>query len=272
MASMLAPAPRRPIGCLVGAAAIALAGACGASTSAPGAPGAARCELPEPVVVARDGAAVLERFDLADGPGWYADVLPAAPAYAAYRRAIVAAGADRPDPAQIETSTDEVVWAPERVNRALALGGSAGVVRPARCLDAALFARQHTRHDQLTHPTEFIAVALRRGDTLRVYFGGSDTLFPPPSVYGLDQAARDRADGWAQVFLLHNHTLQHTPDGQLVLGVPAPSTNDVHLFRGVDGFAAAWVTNGLYTVEIAAHHLPRYRGAGGPAPASSPVP
>jgi hypothetical protein len=225
-----------------------------------------RCELPAPEVVVRDGSAILVRWDLPDDARWSAESLPDDPRYAAYREAIREAAADLPRPIADEpaATTDEEreVWRREHANAELVFAGDAGQVRRVRCLDAALFAYQHARHDQLDHPTEFLAAILRRPGQLRVYLGASDVMFPPKSVYGLDQARRDVADGWQFAAHLHNHTLQRRA-GKPALGVPAPSTNDVELLRGVAselGLQSVWVTNGLYTSEIPAAALARYHG------------
>src|SRR5688572_486333 len=49
---------------------------------------AARCELPEPTVVRRDGTAMLQTWDLPADPVWFSATLPEAPGYNAYRVAI----------------------------------------------------------------------------------------------------------------------------------------------------------------------------------------
>lgn len=97
---------------------------------------------------------------------------------------------------------------------------------------------------------------------MRIYFGAGDELFPPKSVYGFDQVERDVADGWDYAVALHNHTFQDA-EGWMRLGVPAPSISDIQLLNGLVerlGLDAAWVTNGIYTVEIPAADLGRYLG------------
>ena len=142
--------------------------------------------------------------------------------------------------------------------------GGAGRVRRIQCLDAAVFAYQHARHDQLVQPTELIVMVLRKTIAdramLRIYFGASDVMFPPKSVYGLDHARRDVADGWQLAVHLHNHTIQQRA-GRPALGTPCPSTSDVGLLRGVAadlGLASVWVTNGMYTAEVPAGALARF--------------
>jgi hypothetical protein len=233
-----------------------------------------RCALPPaPTVVARDGTAVLQYWDIADEPLWFSPVIPDDARYLAYRKAIRAAGAAlvRPiaDPPATTTPAEVEMWRRENLNADVAYSGTAGTVRPVHCLDAALFAYQHARHDELVKPTEFIAHVLRKTvagrPTLRIYFGAGDEMFPPKAVYGFDQVKHDVADGWRFVVTLHDHTITKRGD-RPALGPPVPSTNDVHLLRNITEDVAldsVWVTNGYFTIEIPIAALVRYHG---PAP------
>jgi hypothetical protein len=96
---------------------------------------------------------------------------------------------------------------------------------------------------------------------LRIYFGAGDTMFPPKTVYGLDEAKADIAKDWRLAVHLHNHTIQKRA-GRHALGSPAPSTSDVGLLRGVTeelGLETVWVTNGMFTGVVPAGELARYR-------------
>ena len=249
---------------------VALLSACAsvpAARPAPVDPIDPRCRLPAPTILRRDGSAVLARWDVPDDPRWSAPVIPDDPRYLAYRRAIRDAGADlaRPiaDAQRADTEELRELWRREHANADLVYGGT-GRVRRIHCLDAAVFAYQHARHDQLVQPTELLAMVLRKSvggrGMLRIYFGASDVLFPPKSVYGLDHAARDVADGWRLAVHLHNHTIVKR-GGRPALGTPAPSTSDVGLLRNVAadlGLASVWVTNGIYTAEVPAAALARF--------------
>jgi hypothetical protein len=104
-----------------------------------------------------------------------------------------------------------------------------------------LYNRTHGESDP-----EFVAHILRRDDRLKVYFGASDLMFPPGNFYGLEETAAEVAAGWRYWVVLHNHTVR-TLDGKPALGMPAPSTSDVQLFRGLVqnlGLREVWVTNG----------------------------
>lgn len=224
-----------------------------------------RCELPAPTTVRRDGNSVWEMWDLpATGP-WLGSDLPQAPGYVGYRAAIRSAGGDVPqpvaDPPKPKDAAERELWRREDLNAALMYDGT-GEVRPVRCLDAALFARQDARYSQLTRPTEFVAHLLRRGDSLRVYFGATDQMFPPREFQGSSDVARDVAAGWQYWVILHNHTVR-THSGKPALGLPAPSTSDVEFFNALAqrlGLREAWITNGMYTGVVAAERLERFSG------------
>ena len=246
----------------------ALAIACGGTPAGPRRSGPdpvdPRCALPEPAVIEQDGNAVLLRWDLPFEPFWFEAGVPDDPTYLAYRRAIREAGADLAQPIADEplatTEAERELWRRERENAALTYGG-AGRVRRIGCLEAALFAHQHARYDELVQPTELVATVLRRDAMMRIYFGASDAMFPPKAVYGLDEARADVANGWRLIIHLHNHTLQKRA-GKPALGAPSPSTSDVELLRGLAEelhLERVWVTNGMFTGEVPASALGRYR-------------
>ena len=238
-----------------------------------------RCALGvEPRELRRDGNAVLLVWELAWQDVFAEPVLPPSEALAAYRQGIVEAGAALrepvADPPVMDTDELREIWRREFHNRDMAYSGDFGTLRPMQCLEALFFAYQTNRFPELTQPTEFIVAILRRevnGQTrLRAYFAASDTLFPPKAFYPFDEAARDAAEGWEFWLVLHNHTVQRH-DGKPALGVPAPSTNDVALFRSLaagSGLQIIQVTNGFFTVEIPAGHLDAYEGPVPPIPNS----
>jgi hypothetical protein len=202
-------------------------------------------------------------WDIPASPLWFSEKLPDAQGFAAFRAAVVAAGGDqsRPqaDPPRPTTDAEREIWRREDANAAL-MYADGGEVRRIRCLEASLFARQDARYSQLTHPTEFIAHVLRRGDRLRIYFGAGDATFPPRSVYALDRVRADVTAGWEYWVVLHNHTIRRL-NGRPALGVPAPSTSDVQLFRSLVqqiGLREVWVTNGMYTGVVPADRLSKF--------------
>jgi hypothetical protein len=85
-------------------------------------------------------------------------------------------------------------------------------------------------------------------------------MFPPKSLYPFPDIAADVAQGWDFTVMLHNHTIRRRGD-RPALGVTSPSTSDVQLLRGLAAdlkLRAAWITNGVYTIEIPAAALERY--------------
>ncbi len=227
------------------------------------APEGVMCVLPASTVVRTEGSARLEAFEFQLPGHWFGTMLPVSADYDRYRAEVIKAGADlaRPiaDPSQPRDDAERELWRREGLNEELMYTGG-GQVRRIRCLEAALFARQHTRYSQLTQPTEFVAHILRRGDVFKVYFAGSDRMFPPKSFYAIDEVRADVAAGWQYSAVLHNHT-SRSLHGKLALGVPAPSTSDVELFSGLVaslGLREVLVTNGMFTGVVSAERLSRF--------------
>lgn len=224
------------------------------------------CALPsDPVVLLEEEGAVLQMWSLTWRDVYSQPVLPPDAAFLAYRRAIRAERADLERPPPLIPGTETEIWRDERHNNDLAYSGAVGSIDPITCLDALLFAEQHSRFSQLDHPTEFIASILRRrtgeSDEVMVIFGASDEMFPPGSFYGFDVADAHRAQGWNWAYVLHNHTLQDD-DGSRVLGVPVPSTSDVELARVLAeqrGLESARVTNGFFTFRAQVRELVDFR-------------
>lgn len=93
---------------------------------------------------------------------------------------------------------------------------------------------------------------------MKVYFGAGDQTFAPKSVYCLQGLATD--GGWQYWVALHNHTVR-TLNRRVALGVRAPNTNEVQLFRGLVqtlSLREVWVTNGIYTGVVCSENLGRF--------------
>jgi hypothetical protein len=204
------------------------------------------------VLVRRDGAATLTRWDLDDTGALFTATLPDDAAYRAFRDHVRADGAElrRPiaDRAEPKDDAEREMWRREDHNADLVMDGRAGSLRPVQCLEALAFQPER----------ESMVLVLRRGTQTRIYLGRGDQMFPPKSVYGTSEAAADVADGWRFDVVLHNHTLQKRGD-RIALGMPTLSTSDVSFFLNLDA-ASAWVTNGVYTVEVRAAEFPRFLG------------
>ena len=226
------------------------------------------CTFPDaPETVLEDQGLVLRIWKLAWDDLYARPILPADPAFHAYRAAVRATGAEEPYPALDVPygvdATEAGVWRDEAFNNELAYSGVAGTIERITCLDALIFAHQNVRVPQLERPTEFIASILRRAsevqDEVAVVFGAGEEMFPPSSVHGLDIVTDHLDQGWRYWYLLHNHTLQ----GNGALGVPVPSTSDVRIVRWLAetrGLERVRVTNGFYTFDAGIDELRDFRG------------
>jgi hypothetical protein len=227
------------------------------------------CKMPAQTttILERDGA-ILETWALRLEEV-VTEALPEDPAFLAYRAAIERDGADvlRPvaDPPIVRTDAEAEVWRNEHFNNDLVFSGAVGSIDLISCLDALLFSRQASRISQIDQPTEFLASVLRRKTStnpdLLVVFGAGSEMFPPKEVYGFEVVDRFLAEGWSYWYAIHNHTVQKNGD-LLALGVPAPSTSDVQLYRSLAeemGLESLRVTNGFYTFSASVHELGAFR-------------
>jgi hypothetical protein len=227
------------------------------------------CKMPaQTTTILERGGAILETWALRLEE-LVTDELPEDPAFLAYRAAIERDGADVlspvADPPIVRSDAEAEVWRNEHFNNDLVFSGAVGSLDPISCLDALLFSRQASRISQIDQPTEFLASVLRRetstGPDLVVVFGAGSEMFPPKGVYGFEVVDRLRAEGWRYWYAIHNHTVQKNGD-LLALGVPAPSTSDVQLYRWLGeemGLESLRVTNGFYTFSASVHELGAFR-------------
>jgi hypothetical protein len=146
----------------------------------------------------------------------------------------------------------------EAANGRLVLAGAVGALRPIDCLEALLVDYQAARFPMASHPTEFHAVVMERGDAggrqVRVYFAASSAPWPPRATLLLDHAEADRRDGWRAVAHLHNHPFLFASAGDIA-GANAPSLTDVQFWRHLRdslGVESARVTNGFATFQAPA--------------------
>jgi hypothetical protein len=159
----------------------------------------------------------------------------------------------------------------EAANAEALLDGSAGEIKPIRCLEVLLWRRQAARFPMIEHPTEFGAFVLRSGERVRVYFSSADRVGQKIRGEVTDRVRADGATGFEVVAHLHNHpflfnrvvgdrmwTTAETVDD--VAGAVAPSMTDVQAWRSMRenlGLKGAWVTNGLETARFKAEEFDR---------------
>lgn len=153
----------------------------------------------------------------------------------------------------------------EAENGRLVLAGAVGTLRPVNCLEALLVDYQAARFAMASHPTEFHAVIMERGDAgnreVRVWFAASGAPWPPRATLLLERVAADRREGWRAVTHLHNHPFLFDGEGD-VAGANAPSLTDVQFWRYLRdelGVERARVTNGFATFEAPASSFDRLR-------------
>jgi hypothetical protein len=146
----------------------------------------------------------------------------------------------------------------EAANGRIVLGGSVGTLRPIDCMEALLVEYQAARFPMTSHPTEFHAVVMERGDAgrhwIRVYFAGSGAPWPPKANLLFEHVAAARREGWRAVAHIHNHPFTFASGGDIA-GANAPSMTDVQFWlylRDSLGVESARVTNGFATFEVPA--------------------
>ena len=221
----------------------------------------------EPDTLVEGNGTILQVRSFSAEPVYFRHVLPVDSSLLAYRERVREVGGDVRQPElRVPDSiapASKAIWRDEAHNNALVYSGEVGAITPISCLDALLFAEQNRRVPQLERPTEFVASVLRdeRKGELVVVFGAGREMFPPKAVYGFDVVEEYVAEGHDFWYTLHNHTLQ-SGDGTFVLGVPAPSTNDVSLSRALAaslGLESVRVTNGFYTFIAEVEELSELR-------------
>ncbi|NND94688.1 MAG: hypothetical protein HKN45_07455, partial [Flavobacteriales bacterium] len=118
----------------------------------------------------------------------------------------------------------------DKINAHLVHSGEKGLVRKIGRLEAQLLNYQLMRYPLLSHPTEFHGFIgfNPREDKYRVYFGASDTEWPPKPHLLLDAIDNDLKNGWQLKYHLHNHYSDAAGD---YIGILAPSLADAQYFK-----------------------------------------
>jgi hypothetical protein len=217
--------------------------------------------LSPPTVVLSEPSTLLQYWLEAARPELEALTLPDSPALHAFR-AEMSERLDT-DPLALLRAQLPLVEGGDAANVRATLDGTAGTIRPMNCLEGLLLATQAERsaaqgRSMFTHPTEFLAYVLQRGDTLKIWYYTVDQ----PGIRGLGTlhgpVQEDLEDGWVVVTNLHNHNF--FPAEERVLGGVAPSATDVQAFRNFEeslGLRRAAITNGFHTLVIEAAAFPR---------------
>lgn len=233
----------------------------------------------EPVVQHRDGDEIHQYWLLVDRPDLWSLAVPELEPLARYRARVRAVLPDTTPLGMIRANRERNPWlgeeAPDedRVNRQVEAG--VGRHRPMNCLESHLLAYQAMRFPLYEHPTEIVALLVKRAATpdtpsdealLKVYIAAdADEVLPRPDR-AVEAVEADVAEGWRFVGLFHNHTFDHTP-GRGLIPVASPSTNDLQVSAALVerlGLETILVSDGFSTLELTADEVARlYRSVGG---------
>ncbi|NNE25472.1 MAG: hypothetical protein HKN09_01395 [Saprospiraceae bacterium] len=140
----------------------------------------------------------------------------------------------------------------DRINALLVHTGTIGKIRKINFLESQILNYQATRFPLFSKPTEFhgfIAVNEKEG-IIRVYFGSSDTEWPPKPHVIIEELENEIKQGWKLKYHLHNHFCKKDSD---YIGILAPSLADAQYYKMLkERFKVekTLITNGFHTVEI----------------------
>ncbi len=201
-------------------------------------------------------------WTLEDTPELWRPILPSSPSLLSFRAAVVRLTTIASEPhgdharAILEHEyrrqlADPTLQREAELNRHLLLDAATDV-KPMRCFEALLFARQADRLDMAARPTEFLALVFRSADKrhLRVLEYTVDQ--PGIGRVGrvMEHAEPILASGeWHFWTALHNHNFFFGADGWHG-GSVAPSGPDAQLlavWRDRLDLAEYWITNGFST-------------------------
>jgi len=140
----------------------------------------------------------------------------------------------------------------DRINAILVHSGHIGKIKKINYLESQILNYQLERFPLFSHPTEFHGFIIQNDslNKIRVYFGASDTEWPPRPKILVDEVQKELNDGWKMIRHLHNH---YCKADENYIGILAPSLADAQYFKMLkDRFQLdkATITNGFHTVEI----------------------
>jgi hypothetical protein len=140
----------------------------------------------------------------------------------------------------------------DRINALLVHTGKVGKIRTINYLESQILNYQIGRFPMFSKPTEFHAFIMRNinKDKIRVYFGASDTEWPPHPTILIKEVEKEMNNGWQLIRHLHNHYCKKDKD---YIGILAPSLADAQYFKMLKekfNIEKTLITNGFNTVEI----------------------
>ncbi|MEZ4688085.1 MAG: hypothetical protein R3B47_19105 [Bacteroidia bacterium] len=216
--------------------------------------------LGKPVVIAEDGPAIFQYWDVKNEPVLWEKAEEGIHHLALYRDSLrLVLGEVLFEKAVEKERSQQFSGEPPskeepgyKTNAYLVHAGKLGHIRPINALEAQILNYQIGRYPMLGHPTEFHGFILKQDslDLIRVYFASSDTPWPPKEGIIRDSLERDLSLGWTLYRHLHNH---YEPDSNNYIGVLAPSMADAHYYKMLSenyNIDKTLITNGFYTVEM----------------------
>jgi len=139
----------------------------------------------------------------------------------------------------------------DSINALLVHTRSIGIIRNINFIESYILNYQIGRFPMLSRPTEFHGFILKNEETeiIRVYFGASNTEWPPHPTIILNELDKLSND-WKLIYHLHNHYCKKEND---YVGILAPSLADAQYYKMLKerfSLEKALITNGFHTVEI----------------------
>jgi len=137
-------------------------------------------------------------------------------------------------------------------NALLVHTGNTGKIRVINHLEAQILNYQIVKYPLLSHPTEFhgFIVYNPKKNKFRIYYGASDSPWPPHPDLLLVEIEKDIKNGWLLKYHLHNH---YEPASNNYLGILAPSLADAQYYKMLSenfDIEKALITNGFHTLVI----------------------
>lgn len=148
----------------------------------------------------------------------------------------------------------------DRKNALLIHTGSVGKIRKINYLESQILNYQLNRFPLFSHPTEFHGFIIKneKEHKIRVYFGSSDTEWPPKPTVIIEELEKVIHGDWELIGHLHNH---YSRKDNNYIGILAPSLADAQYYKFLKdryNIKRALITNGFHTVEIKSDHFKEF--------------
>lgn len=138
----------------------------------------------------------------------------------------------------------------DRINALLVHSGEIGTIRAINHLESQILNYQIEKYPLFSRPTEFHGFIAEKEEKIRVYFGASDTEWPPHPKIIIEALDKELKNGWKLKYHLHNH---YCKKDQNYIGILAPSLADAQYYKMLKerfNVEKTLITNGFHTVVI----------------------